>query len=51
MAEVAEIWVARNLLVGALLPVEELVRMEHQVLASGAGTSIRSIVVVPRSPT
>jgi NAD(P)-dependent dehydrogenase (short-subunit alcohol dehydrogenase family) len=49
-AEVAPIWVQRNLLVGALVPVEELVRMVHQVLTSGASTSIPSIVVAPRSP-
>jgi hypothetical protein len=49
-AEVAPIWMQRNLLVGALVPVEELVRMVHQVLTSGASTSIPSIVVAPRSP-
>lgn len=48
--EVAQEWVARNLLVGALLPVEELVRVVHQVLVSDGATSIPSIAVLPRTP-
>jgi NAD(P)-dependent dehydrogenase (short-subunit alcohol dehydrogenase family) len=48
-AEVGQIWVARGYMAGALLPVEELVRVVEQVLRSGAGTSIPSIVVTPRS--
>ncbi len=43
------IWAARNYLTGTLLDVEELVRAVHNLLASGSGTSIPSLVVTPRA--
>ena len=47
-AEVVPKWVASGYLAG-LLEVEELVRVVDTVLRSGAGASIPSVVVTPRS--
>lgn len=49
-AEVGQAWVARNLLTGALLEVEELVRAVHLVASAGATASIPTMVVTPRPP-
>ena len=49
-AEVGATWLARGLLTGSLLDVEELVRMVDHVLRSGATASIPSVAVVPRPP-
>jgi NAD(P)-dependent dehydrogenase (short-subunit alcohol dehydrogenase family) len=44
-------WLERAYLTGALLDVEELVRVIDHVLRCGAGTSIPSVTVAPRPPT
>jgi NAD(P)-dependent dehydrogenase (short-subunit alcohol dehydrogenase family) len=49
-AELAPIWVARNLLAGSLMDVEELVRVVDGILRVGAGASIPAVTVVPRPP-
>jgi NAD(P)-dependent dehydrogenase (short-subunit alcohol dehydrogenase family) len=49
MGEVHPIWAARGYLAGNLLEVEELVGVVEYVLAAGAGTSIPSVIVTPRS--
>jgi NAD(P)-dependent dehydrogenase (short-subunit alcohol dehydrogenase family) len=41
-------WTARNLLAGALLEVEELVRVVDSVLRCGSSASIPSVIVAPR---
>ncbi len=48
--ELAPIWVARNLLAGSLLDVEELVSVVDTVLRCGASANIPSVAVVPRPP-
>ena len=47
-AEVMQEWVARNLLSGTLLEVDELVRVVETVLRCGASASIPSVAVIPR---
>jgi NAD(P)-dependent dehydrogenase (short-subunit alcohol dehydrogenase family) len=49
-AEMGAIWVARNLIAGALLEVDELVRVVDTVLRLGASGGIPSVVVAPRPP-
>jgi NAD(P)-dependent dehydrogenase (short-subunit alcohol dehydrogenase family) len=49
--ELATAWLDRGLLSGALLDVEELVRVVATVLACGARASIPSVAVVPRPPS
>ncbi len=44
-------WTRRNLLLGALLDVDELVRVIESVLHCGAGATIPSVAVMPRSPS
>jgi NAD(P)-dependent dehydrogenase (short-subunit alcohol dehydrogenase family) len=46
--ELAPVWVARNLLAGALLEVDELVRVVDSVLRCGATATIPSVAVLPR---
>jgi NAD(P)-dependent dehydrogenase (short-subunit alcohol dehydrogenase family) len=46
--EVAPVWLARSYLAGTLLEVDELVRVVDHTLRCGAGTSIPSVVVMPR---
>jgi NAD(P)-dependent dehydrogenase (short-subunit alcohol dehydrogenase family) len=48
--EMGTIWVARGLMAGALLEVDELVRVIDTVLRCGASGSIPSVVVAPRPP-
>jgi NAD(P)-dependent dehydrogenase (short-subunit alcohol dehydrogenase family) len=48
-AEVMPTWMARNYLAGNLLEVQELVRVVDYVLKGGAGTSVPSVTVTPRS--
>jgi NAD(P)-dependent dehydrogenase (short-subunit alcohol dehydrogenase family) len=50
VTEVAPIWVARDLIAGALLEVDELVRVVESVLRLGSSASIPSVAVVPRRP-
>jgi NAD(P)-dependent dehydrogenase (short-subunit alcohol dehydrogenase family) len=50
-AELGQVWVARNLIAGSLLDVEELVRVVDTVLRCGATASIPSVAVIPRPPT
>jgi len=50
-AEMGAIWVARNLMAGALLEVDELVRVVDTVLRCGASGGIPSVVVAPRPPS
>ena len=50
MTEMAPIWLAREYIAGALLEVDELVRMIDTLLRSGASASIPTIAVVPRRP-
>ena len=49
-AELAPVWVARNLLAGSLMDVEELVQVVDSVLRCGAGACIPSVAVIPRPP-
>jgi NAD(P)-dependent dehydrogenase (short-subunit alcohol dehydrogenase family) len=49
-AEVAPIWVARNLVSGALIQIDEVVRVVDTVLRCGASASIPSVTITPRSP-
>ncbi len=44
-------WVARSYMAGALLDVEELVRVVDHTLRSGPGTCIPSVAVIPRPPS
>jgi NAD(P)-dependent dehydrogenase (short-subunit alcohol dehydrogenase family) len=48
--ELFPVWLARNLLSGALLDVDELVRVIDSVLRCGAGATIPTVAVVPRPP-
>ena len=48
MAEVAQTWVARDYLAGALLEVDELVRVVQSVMRLGSSASIPYVAVVPR---
>ncbi len=50
MTEMAPIWVAREYIAGALLEVDELVRVVESVLRLGSSASIPSVAVVPRRP-
>ncbi|HSS09567.1 MAG TPA: SDR family oxidoreductase [Acidimicrobiales bacterium] len=50
-AELGQVWVARNLIAGSLLDVQELVRVVDTVLRCGATASIPSVAVIPRPPT
>jgi NAD(P)-dependent dehydrogenase (short-subunit alcohol dehydrogenase family) len=47
-AEVAPIWFQRNYMTGALLEVEELVRIVDAVLRCGASANIPSVTIAPR---
>jgi NAD(P)-dependent dehydrogenase (short-subunit alcohol dehydrogenase family) len=49
--EMGQIWVARNLIAGSLLQVDELVNAVETVLRCGGSSSIPSITVAPRSQT
>lgn len=49
-AEVYPTWIARNLISGSLLEVEELVKMIDTILRLGASAAIPSVAVVPRAP-
>jgi NAD(P)-dependent dehydrogenase (short-subunit alcohol dehydrogenase family) len=49
-AEVAPIWMARQYMSGALLDVEELIRVLDNVLRCGATASIPHVSVIPRPP-
>jgi NAD(P)-dependent dehydrogenase (short-subunit alcohol dehydrogenase family) len=49
MGEVYPTWLERNYLAGNLLEVDELLRVIDFVVTSGAGTSIPSLIVTPRS--
>jgi NAD(P)-dependent dehydrogenase (short-subunit alcohol dehydrogenase family) len=48
--ELAATWLNRGLLTGAMLDVEELIRVVATVLACRGGASIPSVAVVPRPP-
>jgi NAD(P)-dependent dehydrogenase (short-subunit alcohol dehydrogenase family) len=50
IGEVAPIWINRQYMAGALLEVEELVRVLDNVLRCGASASIPHVAVVPRPP-
>jgi NAD(P)-dependent dehydrogenase (short-subunit alcohol dehydrogenase family) len=50
MAEVAQTWVARDYLAGALLDVDELVRVVRSVLRLGSSATIPYVAVIPRRP-
>jgi NAD(P)-dependent dehydrogenase (short-subunit alcohol dehydrogenase family) len=50
VTEVAPIWLAREYVAGALLEVDELVRVVEGVLRLGSSASIPSVAVVPRRP-
>jgi NAD(P)-dependent dehydrogenase (short-subunit alcohol dehydrogenase family) len=50
VTEVAPIWLAREYVAGALLEVDELVRVVESVLRLGSSASIPSVAVVPRRP-
>ena len=49
-AEFHPIWEARNYIGGALVDVDELVRVVDTVLRCGATASIPSVAVIPRRP-
>jgi NAD(P)-dependent dehydrogenase (short-subunit alcohol dehydrogenase family) len=49
-AELAPVWAARAYLAGALVEVEELVRVVDHVLRGGAGLCIPTVAVIPRPP-
>ena len=49
-AELAPVWVGRAYMSGALVEVEELVRVVDHVVRGGAGICIPSIAVIPRPP-
>jgi NAD(P)-dependent dehydrogenase (short-subunit alcohol dehydrogenase family) len=50
-AELFPVWLARNYLSGALLDVDELVRVIDSVLRCGASATIPTVAVVPRPPS
>ena len=50
-AELFPVWLARNYLSGALLDVDELVRVIDNVLRCGASATIPTVAVVPRPPS
>jgi NAD(P)-dependent dehydrogenase (short-subunit alcohol dehydrogenase family) len=50
LSEFHPLWTERNLLSGALMEVEELVRVVDLVLRCGASASIPSVAVTPRRP-
>jgi hypothetical protein len=47
-AELAGVWVQRNLLTGTLIDVDELVNAVDALLRSGASLSMPSVTVAPR---
>lgn len=49
-AEVAQTWITRNYLAGALLDVEELVRVVDTVVRCGSSATIPSVTIEPRRP-
>lgn len=49
--ELAQTWVARNYLSGALLDVEELVRVVDTIISCGRTASIPSLTIAPRPAT
>jgi NAD(P)-dependent dehydrogenase (short-subunit alcohol dehydrogenase family) len=49
-ADVAQTWIARNYLAGALLDVEELVRVVDTVVRCGPSATISSLTIEPRRP-
>jgi NAD(P)-dependent dehydrogenase (short-subunit alcohol dehydrogenase family) len=49
-AQVAPLWVERNLITGSLMDVEELIRVMDTLLRCGASASIPSVAVIPRPP-
>ncbi len=49
--EMASIWMARQLIAGALLDVDELVRVLDTVLRCGPTASIPTVTIVPRPPS
>jgi len=49
-AEVAPIWLSREYIAGALLDVDELVRVLDNLLRCGPTASIPTVAVVPRRP-
>ena len=50
MTEMAPIWLAREYIAGALLEVDELVRVIDTLLRCGASASMPTVAVVPRRP-
>jgi NAD(P)-dependent dehydrogenase (short-subunit alcohol dehydrogenase family) len=48
--EMATIWMNRGMLSGALVEVEELIKVVATVLSAGATATIPSVAVVPRPP-
>jgi NAD(P)-dependent dehydrogenase (short-subunit alcohol dehydrogenase family) len=50
MGEMAQIWIDRHLIAGALMDVEELIRVLDTVLRCGASASIPVVGVLPRPP-
>lgn len=50
VAEIAPIWVARNLIAGALLDVEELIRVVDNILRCGPTANVPFVAVLPRPP-
>lgn len=48
--EFVQTWIARNYLAGALLDVEELVRMVDTIIRCGPTASIPSLTIAPRPP-
>lgn len=47
-ARLMPLWLEQGLMVGSLLDVEEIVRVVRVVLDTGAGATIRSVVITPR---
>jgi NAD(P)-dependent dehydrogenase (short-subunit alcohol dehydrogenase family) len=50
IGEVAPIWINRQYMAGALLDVDELVRVVESVLRCGASATIPHVAIVPRPP-
>jgi len=50
VSEVAQTWATRDYLAGALLEVDELVRVVQSVMRLGSSASIPYVAVVPRRP-
>ncbi|HYF45521.1 MAG TPA: SDR family oxidoreductase, partial [Acidimicrobiales bacterium] len=48
--ELGPLWVERRLISGALLDVDELVKVVRTVISSGASASIPSVTITPRRP-